>query len=67
MSRALAYYAAQRVKPGFDADVRSVRAPRRSSAADAESARVSTRRRLARLFSRSATSATSSHTALQGG
>ena len=66
MSRALAYYAAQRVKQGFDSDVRSVRAPQRSSAVDSESARTSTRRHLARLFSGSASSAAPASTALQG-
>ena len=64
MSRALVFYAKQRMQQTPAAKVRVARPPRRSSAADLLPVRPSTR--LARLFSRNS-SATKAQTALQRG
>jgi hypothetical protein len=64
MSRAIAYYAAQRVKQGHSSEVRAVRPPAGSSAVDGP---ARSQRRLSRLFSGGVTSAASTQGMLQSG
>jgi|tagenome__1003787_1003787.scaffolds.fasta_scaffold20260406_2 hypothetical protein len=66
MSRAVAYYAAQRVRQGNVSEARAVRPSGGSSSVEGPVGR-SRRNPLARLFAGGVTSATPSHTALQGG